>query len=131
MSNNISILKKDEVVEFYKNKKEWTIDEVEAFENLLIKIYNEDLDFFNSILGFNDSGYGKYSVMRDCISDWGLDGIFNHKYYSSHDIVDSTRLGVFKVSPFVKELNDFCIVDEVGLMNQFKQNIKIKKVKEK
>lgn len=125
MSNNISILKKDEVVEFYKNKKEWSIDEVEAFENLLIKIYNEDLDFFNSILGFNDSGYGKYSVMSSHISDWGIDDVFNNKYYSFHDIVDSTR-DAFAKSPFVRELDNFCIVDIEGLLKQFKNKINSK-----
>lgn len=123
---SIKDLQKNEIVEFYNNKTDWTIDEVEAFENKLIEIYDEDSDFIDDIAGFNDGGYGKYSVMSAYISDWGLDGIFNNKYYSSHDIVDSTRLGVFKISPFVKELNDFCIVDEAGLMNQFKQNIGIK-----
>ena len=126
MSNNISILKKDEVVEFYKNKKEWSIDEVEAFENLLIKIYNEDSDFIYDISGFNDSGYGKYSVMSSHISDWGIDGILNNKYYSSHDIVDSTR-DTFAKSPFVRELNSFCIVDIEGLLKQFKKKINSKK----
>ena len=126
MSNNISILKKDEVVEFYKNKKEWTIDEVEAFENKLIEVYNNDSTFFNEISGFNDKGYGKYSVMSGCISDWGIDDIFNNKYYSSHDIVDSTR-DTFAKSPFVRELNSFCIVDIEGLLKQFKKKINSKK----
>ncbi len=125
MKEKIENLQKNEIVEFYNNKTDWTIDEVEAFENLLIKIYNEDSDFFVDIAGFNDGGYGKYSVMRDCVSYWGLDGIFNHKNYSSHYIVDSTR-DRFGESPFVKERNDFCIVDVHGLMRQFKQNIGIK-----
>ena len=121
---DIKNLQKNEIVEFYNNKTDWTIEEVEAFENKLIEVYNEDADFIDDISGFNDSGYGKYSVKSDCISDWGLDGIFNHKNYSSHDIVDLTRIN--GISPFVKELDKFCIVDEVGLMKQFKQNIGIK-----
>ena len=124
MKEKIENLQKNEIVEFYYSKTDWTLDEVEAFENLLIKIYNEDSDFFVDISGFNDGGYGKYSVMSDCISDWGLGDIFNHKNYSSHDIVDLTRIN--GISPFVKELDKFCIVDEVGLMRQFKQNIGIK-----
>lgn len=122
MKEKIESLQKNEIVEFYYHKTDWTIDEVEAFENKMIEIYEEDSDFYDSIAGFNYGGYGKYSVMSDCISDWGLNGIFNHKYYSSHDIVDSTR-DIFGKSPFVKELNDFCIVDDCGLMRKFKQNI--------
>ena len=121
---DIKNLQKNEIVEFYNNKTDWTIEEVEAFENKLIEVYNEDPDFIDDISGFNDGGYGKYSVMSDCISDWGLGNIFNHKNYSPHDIVDLTRIG--GISPFVKELDKFCIVDEVGLMKQFKQNIGIK-----
>ncbi len=121
---NIKDLKKEEIVEYYNQKTDWTIEEVEAFENKLIEIYDKDSDFIDDISGFNDGGYGKYSVMSDAISDWGLGDIFNHKNYSSHDIVDSTR--VDGISPFVKELDKFCIVDEVGLINQFKQNIGIK-----
>ncbi len=125
MKEKIENLQKNEIVEFFNNKTDWTIDEVEAFENKLIEIYVEDSDFYDSIAGFNDGGYGKYSVMSSCISDWGLEVIFNHKNYSSHDIVDSTR-DIFGKSPFVKELNDCCIVDDRGLMRQFKQNIGIK-----
>ena len=121
---DIKNLQKNEIVEFYNNKTDWTIEEVEAFENKLIEVYNEDPDFIDDISGFNDGGYGKYSVMSDCISDWGLGDIFNHKNYSSYDIVDLTRIN--GISPFVKELDKFCIVDEVGLMKQFKQNIGIK-----
>ncbi len=121
---DIKNLQKNEIVEFYNNKTDWTINEVEAFENKLIEVYNKDSDFIDDISGFNDGGYGKYSVMSDCISDWGLGDIFNHKNYSSHDIVDSTRIN--GISPFVKELDKFCIVDDGGLMRQFKQNIGIK-----
>lgn len=122
---DIKNLQKNEIVEFYNNKTDWTIEEVEAFENKLIEVYNKDSDFIDNISGFNDKGYGKYSIMSSHISDWGIDGIFNNKYYSSHDIVDLTRIGIDKVSPFVKELSDYCIVDEIGLIVQFKKNIGI------
>lgn len=123
---NIKNLRKEEIVEFYNNKTNWTVEEVEAFENKLLEVYNEDSAFVDGILGFNDSGYGKYTVMSDSISDWGLGDIFNNKNYSSHDIVDLTRDNKTKINPFVKECKDFCIVDEKGLLEQFKKIIKIK-----
>lgn len=114
----ITDLQKEEIVEFYNNKTDWTIEEVEAFENKLIKIYNEDSDFFDSISGFNDNGYGKYSTASDDYADWGIDGIFNNKRYSTHDIIDITK--VDGKNPFVTHC------DDSGLMKQFKQNIGIK-----
>jgi len=64
----------DEIVGYYKNKNNWNIQEIRDFENRVMKLYNENYDYFENIQGFNDDGYDGYSIeTRNCDSWGGLD----------------------------------------------------------
>ncbi|RBQ30688.1 hypothetical protein CRU92_10970 [Arcobacter sp. FW59] len=95
--------KYNELVEFYNNKKEWTIEEIKEFEKKRIELYNEDSDKYDEISGFNDNGFGDWTLeTRDCDSWGGLDGEIEKIY--NVDTVD--YLAEWDKVDFVKSVND-------------------------
>jgi|GEM_PF-2069034 len=71
----IKNLTADTIVEFYNKMENWSINDIVAFENKRLEIYEQDLDYYDdNLAGFDDAGFGNWRLhTRNCDSWGGLD----------------------------------------------------------
>lgn len=79
----------NELVSYYNNKADWTPAEVKDFVKIKNDFYDKDWEKFeDEIAGFDDEGYGEWTLeSRTCDSWGGLDSeiekIFNNRSIDS------------------------------------------------
>lgn len=77
----------DELVSYYNNKADWTPAEVKEFVKIKNDFYDKDWEKFDDeIAGFDDDGYGKWSLeTRNCDGWNGLDDLIG-KFCGEKDL---------------------------------------------
>jgi len=119
--SKIENLKDEELVSYYKNRKKWTVQAVREFEDRILKLYNENEEYFDEISGFNGEKYGQYRIeTRNCDSWGGLDSIITEIF----DVKDIDELAKAEWCNFLFECNDYSVIFNIEQLRKYILNNK-------